>query len=159
MIRCASFNVTFQEVPSEVCLTLSISNCQGRCEGCHSPYLHHDIGFDLEQELPALLELYHEEITCVCFLGEGNDPEALFRCIHLAHTSGFKTCLYSGRDLIEEIPLIKKILPLLDYLKVGSYRQDLGGLCSRGTNQQFYAIDQKNKSVKNIVHLFWKTKE
>jgi len=32
------------EVPREISLTLSISNCAYRCHNCHSPYLQQDIG-------------------------------------------------------------------------------------------------------------------
>lgn len=40
-VECA---VTLAEVPHEVCLTISISNCAFRCHGCHSPYLQQDVG-------------------------------------------------------------------------------------------------------------------
>lgn len=159
MIRCASQNITFQEVPDEISLTFSISNCPGHCEGCHSTWLHQDIGFDLEKALPSLLEDYGSQITCVCFMGEGNDPDALLRCIKLVKERNLKVCLYSGRDLIEDIPLIEEILPVLDYLKVGSYQAGLGGLDSPATNQQMYKFDQNGKIVQDITFRFWKNKE
>lgn len=31
--------VTLEEVPNEISLTLSISNCRFRCHSCHSAYL------------------------------------------------------------------------------------------------------------------------
>ena len=159
MIKFAAYDITFQEVPDEVSLTFSISNCTGSCPGCHSPMLHENIGCDLEEILPILLDTYGNSVTCVCFMGEGNDPEALVRCMQAVRIRGLKICLYSGRDLIQDIPMIETILPLVDYLKVGSYRQDLGGLNSPATNQQFYAFDQKHRSYKDIVYRFWKTKE
>ena len=36
--------VTLAEVPREISLTMTISNCANRCHGCHSPYLRKDIG-------------------------------------------------------------------------------------------------------------------
>lgn len=36
--------VTLEEVPNEISLTISISNCQFRCHSCHSAYLQQDIG-------------------------------------------------------------------------------------------------------------------
>ena len=36
--------VTLAEVPREISLTLTISNCANRCHGCHSSYLWQDIG-------------------------------------------------------------------------------------------------------------------
>lgn len=159
MIRCASHDITFQEVPDEISLTLSISNCPGNCEGCHSPWLHDDIGYDLEENLPDLLDRYGELITCVCLMGEGKDPAALLRCIKLVKERNLKVCLYSGRDLIKDIPLIEEILPLLDYLKVGSYQSGLGGLDSTATNQQMYKFDQKGRIVQDITFRFWENKE
>lgn len=158
MIKYYTYDITFQEVPDEVSLVFSITNCQGNCEGCHSPWLREDCGIDLEEFLPVMIEQYKDAITCVCFMGEGNDPEALVRCMQLVRCHGLKVCLYSGRDLIEDIPLVYSILPLVDYLKIGSYQQKFGGLSSMGTNQQFYAFDHERKSVKNIVNKFWKTK-
>jgi len=159
MIKYYSCDITFQEVPDEVSLVFSITNCQGNCEGCHSPWLREDCGVDLEPFLPIMVNQYKDAITCVCFMGEGNDPEALIRCMQLVRCCGLKVCLYSGRDLIQDIPLIDQILPLLDYLKIGSYRQELGGLASYATNQQFYAFDQEHKFVSDITSKFWKTKQ
>lgn len=36
--------VTMAEVPREISLTLTISNCAFRCHSCHSPYLQQDTG-------------------------------------------------------------------------------------------------------------------
>ena len=40
-VECA---VTMAEVPREISLTLTISNCAYRCHNCHSPYLQQDAG-------------------------------------------------------------------------------------------------------------------
>lgn len=148
MIRCNAYSITFQEVPDETSLSLSISNCTGRCEGCHSPWLREDIGEDLIGLLPSLLNKYKDLVTCVCFLGEGNDPSALLECIKLVKEDGLKVCLYSGRDLIETIPLIDEMLPILDYLKIGSYQEQLGGLSSPTSNQMMFKFNHDKKTYR-----------
>ena len=45
--------VTLAEVPKEISLTISVSNCRFRCCGCHSPYLQKDIGRPLLPDLDA----------------------------------------------------------------------------------------------------------
>ena len=52
--------------------------------------------------------------------------------------AGIKTCLYSGSDRLS--PELAQLLPYLDYLKLGAYKHELGGLGSKATNQRFYAI-------------------
>ena len=54
-VECA---VTLEEVPTEISLTISISNCRFRCRGCHSAYLQQDIGKPLLPELMTLLRRY-----------------------------------------------------------------------------------------------------
>ncbi len=43
-LRYVDAAVTLAEVPEEISLTLSISNCAFRCHGCHSAYLQRDVG-------------------------------------------------------------------------------------------------------------------
>ena len=43
-LRYVEYAVTMAEVPREISLTLSISNCAYCCHNCHSPYLQQDIG-------------------------------------------------------------------------------------------------------------------
>ena len=56
-VECA---VTMEEVPTEIGLTLSVSNCGFRCHGCHSAYLQQDVGKPLLPELTKLLRCYEE---------------------------------------------------------------------------------------------------
>lgn len=134
MIRYASHEIVFKEVPDEVSLAFSITNCQGNCDGCHSPWLREDTGNDLEKDLPELLEKHKGKVTCICFLGEGNDYPALRRCLQKAKNAGYKTCIYSGKD---SPPIFyMQNAHLVDYLKMGAYRKDLGPLTSPSTNQR-----------------------
>ena len=54
-VECA---VTLEEVPTEISLTISISNCRFRCHGCHSASLQQDVGKPLLPGLTALLCRY-----------------------------------------------------------------------------------------------------
>ena len=38
---------------------------------------------------------------------------------------------------------VKQILPLLDYVKIGSYKEHLGGLVSTNTNQKMLKVNNK----------------
>ena len=149
MIKYTGVYVTFQEVPDEVSLVLTISNCLGRCDGCHSPWLGEDIGDDLEKDLPGLLDKYDGCITCVCFMGEGNDKDALMRCCQMISSRGLKRAIYSGRDQVDF-----NEIGFPEYIKVGSYKKELGGLDSYTTNQRMYKKSDCSNEYINITNLF-----
>ena len=69
-MKYTEVQVTFAEIPTEINLCLSISNCSGLCAGCHSPELRENIGADVEENILEEIRK-HPGITCVCFLGEG----------------------------------------------------------------------------------------
>ena len=155
MIKFTDASVVFEEIPGKVTLAVNISNCQRRCEGCHSSYLRDDIGKDLEPVLPSLLQKYGAYIECVCFLGEGNDPEALARCIRLVRQSGLEVALYSGALTYDDIPVCKIVGRRgLDYLKIGPYFEELGPLNNPKTNQRLYQT--KGDWLLDITNKFWR---
>jgi len=135
VIRYSGYYITFQEVPNEVSLVLTITGCPRRCEGCHSPWLRDpDLGDDLEKDLPVLLEKYGEDISCVCFMGEGTDMDALHRCAFMATKYNVKLALYTGADSMDELP---DFVNYFDYIKVGHFDRSLlivastsSGLCT-----------------------------
>ena len=162
MIKYADYSIVFREVPEEITLAFSITNCQGNCPGCHSPHLREDIGNDLIKDLPALMEKYKGMITCVCFLGEGNDPGALRDCLKLVKEAGLKTCVYSGKD---EPPIFYMYnAALIDYLKYGSYQEEKGPLDNPNTNQRMVRFvpgdvtpHGQAYSAYDITDSFWAT--
>lgn len=164
MIKYVSYAVTFAEVPDEVCLAIQISNCPHQCPGCHSAYLQEDTGDDLERDLPDLLDKYQGRVTCVCFMGDGNDYFAYNRLLCVAKLKGFKTAVYSGYDWVD---CLFRIMGNLDYLKVGPYVEALGGLDHPGTNQRMYkclTCDAEPEKITkpvwdDITYKFWKKKE
>lgn len=64
---------------------------------------------------------------------------------------GLKTCVYSGSDVEEDFD---SLLPHLDYLKIGPYIEERGGLSSSTTNQVFYKITNGKKE--DITNVFWR---
>ena len=141
MLRLASYDIVFQEVPGEVTLALNLSGCPNRCPGCHSPHLREDIGEVLDEGLLAcLISKYGNAVTCVCFMGGDGDPERVGRLAAFVRnkTGGrLKTGWYSGKPSLAEGCSLESI----DYLKLGPYTEALGGLDSETTNQRFYRVD------------------
>lgn len=163
MIKYTTAEVVFEEVPDEVTLAINISNCQNCCEGCHSPELRCDIGEELTREKLAELIAENDGITCVCFMGEGNDPEALQNLIsYLKDKTQLKVALYSGRENVDE----DFYWDMLDYLKIGPYVKEWGPLNSPATNQRMYGAVNINKAIhihgkwrshwEDITSKFWK---
>ena len=151
--------VVFEEIPDEVTLAIEITNCQGRCVGCHSPWLREDMGDELTPDkLFGLIE-NNRGITCVCFMGEGKDPEALKRLakdIHVRYPH-LKTALYSGRDEVEDGYDL-----YFNYLKIGAFRPEFGPLNRETTNQRLYRVeahldDGESKRI-DITNKFWRKK-
>ena len=91
MLRLASYDVVFQEIPGEVTLALNLSGCPNRCPGCHSLHLQQDTGEVLDEELLlGLLDRYGQSVTCVCFMGGDGDPLAVegLACLVKKHSEG-----------------------------------------------------------------------
>lgn len=155
-------SVVFEEVPDEVSLAIEITNCPGHCVGCHSPWLRDDIGEELTVEKLRELIDRNKGITCVCFMGEGKDPEALKKLaysIKLRSDYPYKVALYSGRSVVE-----KDYDQYFDYLKIGPFIEECGPLNKETTNQRLYEIERKfgtdfavEETVRHdITYKFWK---
>lgn len=154
--------VVFEEIPDEVTLAIEITNCPGHCEGCHSPWLREDIGEELTPDVLRKLIDDNRGITCVCFMGEGKDPEALkylALSIRLRSDYPYKVALYSGRDEVE-----KEYDTYFDFLKIGAFRKEFGPLNKETTNQRLYEIESKFgtdfaciETIRHdITYKFWK---
>lgn len=147
----------FSEVPWELTLGISISGCQIHCKGCHSRELWEDKGTPLTiEELQSLLDK-HQGITCVCLLGGEHDIDSLTELFMYAHER-IKTAWYCGLDMIPKDKV--GILEYLDFVKLGHYDQELGGLDSPTTNQKFYKVESRSNNdsfkVTDITSIFHK---
>lgn len=156
--------VTFSEIPDEITLAINISNCQCRCVGCHSPYLREDVGDELTEEVLDELIKKNEGITCIVFMGEGNDKERMKELIlYLKKNYRLKVAVYSGRTDVDDCQFY---FDYLDYLKIGPYIEEFGPLNKETTNQRFYEVRNINKATKingkwrnhwfDVTEKFWK---
>ena len=101
MICYNGYSFSFDKVPDEASICIEILEQSETTK-------------DLENDLPRILEDYKDSNTCVCFIGEGDDPYALGKCILMARLAGFKTCLYSDHN---DISIAYNYS--LDYIKTG----------------------------------------
>lgn len=140
MLKYLYVKELFSEIPQEISLGISITGCKIHCKGCHSKELWDDIGRPLTVDrLNEILDK-HDGVTCLLLLGGEHDISALTELFYHAHKR-VKTAWYSGLDKIPDSQ--QGILHYLDYYKIGRYKQDLGGLNSKTTNQKLYKIEHQ----------------
>ncbi len=167
MLKLASYDIVFAEIPGEVTLALNLSGCPNRCDGCHSPHLREDTGEPLTDGLlGGLLDVYGDSVTCVAFMGGDGDVGEVERLARHVHSRGLKTAWYSGRDIMPhgiitaynsentdtdgKPPLCT---PVFDYVKLGPYISSQGGLDSPATNQRLYRItDGRAEDITALFH-------
>ena len=154
-MKYTGYTLSFQEVPGESSLAISISNCPFACSGCHSAYLRTDVGEVLtKQVLIELLSKYksahtNEYITsCIVFLGGNQHYHEFIELTNFVHSLNLKVCLYTGAELSFVDPAI---IAVCDYIKVGPYIESLGALSSRTTNQRMYTLPDYT----DITNKFW----
>jgi len=142
--------IGLQEVPNEISLIIPIAGCSRNCKGCHSPeYRDASNGVQLTNTLYLeLLDKYRNKVSCICFFAGEFEVEHL---LLEARRRGFNTALYSGYDKLWDIPW--GIMDKLDYLKLGYYNEDLGGLDKKSTNQKMYMVT--GDGLEDITHEFW----
>ena len=153
-MKYVNTGVVFQEIPDEVTLSINISNCPCHCLNCHSEYLWEDIGTPLTiMSLELLLGKYADDITCLCFMGGDAEPEsidALATYVKKKYKT-LKIAWYSGRSELSRSIKLKHF----DYIKLGPYVENLGGLDHRTTNQHLYRVEG-GKLAEDITSRFWK---
>lgn len=140
-------DIVLEEIPGKITLAVEISNCQGSCVNCHSPFLRDDIGEPLTSDVVDRLIADNFGINCFLLLGEGCDPaelRSLAKGLRLSHPN-LETALYSGRVSVED-----DLFDLFDYVKVGPYIPSRGPLNNPDTNQRLYY------HRKDITSEFWR---
>lgn len=159
MIKFTISMVTFEEIPTEVTLSLAISNCRGTCPGCHSPELRGDNGVELTEEVLDTLIRKNSGVSCVLFLGEGKSPSDLIKLADRVRNHWkLSVALYSGRERIED-----DLWEHFDYVKIGPYVESLGPLNKVTTNQRLYRyspwfsdVSCGHKGWRDITSMFWR---
>ena len=154
-IKYYTTKICFQEIPDEISFTYFITNCPNRCPDCHSPHLREDIGVPVQDTLEEDLVKQQGIWSCGLLMG-GDDCKqiiSLIDTLKICRQRGYKTALYSGFNLSD---MSYELLSLLDYVKVGPYNPELGGLKSPSTNQRLYTLE--NGCIKDdITYRFWRS--
>lgn len=149
MLKYVNTAVTFAEFPDEISLLINISGCPCHCESCHSAYLAEDIGEPLDYTaITKLIIDSNKGITCVGLMGGDSDPEWINKLAEFIKTSSkLKVGWYSGRNYLpSEIDIT-----FFNYIKLGPYIKECGGLQSPNTNQHLYQIEKiDNKYIDGI---------
>ena len=148
-------SVVIEEIPDRVSLAVDISNCQGNCVGCHSPFLKEDIGEELTNDIIDKLVADNYGVNCFLFLGEGNDREALIALADHVRELGLEVALYSGRRDVE-----RALYMTFDYVKIGPYMEHYGPLNSPTTNQRLYKVTHDTSAkpdyrLTDLTSRFW----
>jgi anaerobic ribonucleoside-triphosphate reductase activating protein len=144
--------ITFTEFPDEISLCINISNCHCHCHGCHSPELWEDVGTELSlKELDKLISS-NKGITCVGFMGGDSNPTYINAlATYIKHNyKDLKVGWYSGNTKLSDIIDTR----WFDYIKIGPYIKELGGLDNSNTNQRFYKVE--NGQLIDWTYKFWK---
>ena len=112
-----------------------------------------DYGDALNSNFKNIIKLYRAYATCVCFLGEGQNTAEEHKefqsMVAFSRQQGLRTCLYSGRDI-----QIEPWMEMFDYIKLGSYKAELGGLNEPTTNQKLY--QKTSEEYVDITYNFWR---
>lgn len=147
-------SVVIEEIPDRVTLAVEISNCQGNCVGCHSPFLRTDMGEELTEAAIDAMIADNFGVDCFLFLGEGKDIDSLLSLSAHVRSKGLLSALYSGRTRVEDA-----VYEAFDYVKVGPYIEEFGPLDSKTTNQRLYRISRRPDGTvdrEDITSRFWR---
>ena len=158
MLKYLYNQVVFSEIPQQITLGISISGCTIHCKGCHSRDLWEDKGIQLTREGLENLIISNDGITCILLLGGEHDIDTLINLFYYVSVTfpNIKTAWYCGLDMI---PKDKgEILDYLDYVKIGHFDLNLGGLDSPDTNQKLYKVNhtQEGNKLIDITYKFLK---
>lgn len=158
MLKYLYTKQVFSEIPEEITLGISISGCQIHCNGCHSRDLWEDKGTQLTRKGLENLIISNEGITCLLLLGGEHDIDTLINLFYYVSVTfpKIKTAWYCGLDMIPKDK--EEILDYLDYVKIGHFDLNLGGLDSPDTNQKLYKINhnQEGNKLIDITYKFLK---
>ena len=160
MLKYDQMKILLAEIPDEISLGISLVGCPRHCEGCHSPNLWDTADNSNFKKLTAfeidsfLTRNRLARLTCVLFLGGEWDLNALISLtMHAKEKCDLRVGLYTGANL-DDLRGHSELIKNLDYLKVGEFRKDLGGLTSRSTNQKLFKL--KDNSFLDITYKFWR---
>lgn len=151
-LRYAFYETVLMEVPNEVSLSFSLTECPNKCKGCHWEHLNKPgEGEELTEELfTSILENQYPAYTCVLFFGGEWNTKYLMKLMNIVKDKypSINLALYTGNEFKD---LDKNLIDILDYVKVGRFIEELGPLNKRGTNQVLYKLPEK----KSLNYIFY----
>lgn len=152
MLKYEGYSLVLQEIPDEITLAINVTGCPYGCPGCHSMYLQEDRGLPLSENIKRIIGDYYGVITCVCFMGGDHELKELIDIIYEIRMlyPNCKVALYTGNDYPPDI-----LFDLLDYIKVGHWDCNRGGLNKPETNQKMFKIRRERI---DITDKFWPQK-
>ncbi len=149
------YDIVMQEIPGEITLMFTVTNCPHLCNGCHSEHLRSNTGTKLTRELLSeIYSKYKNKITNILFLGgDSHKDDILDRSEFIKKNSEgkVKVSMYSGCDMVDS-----DLASTLDYYKVGSWQEEFGPLDDPSTNQKLFKRIDGN--LVDVTHKFWKSK-
>lgn len=145
MLKYNNYDITTSEIPEEISLYITITNCPIRCADCNSKHLWEDNGNPLEwSNLNTLIHI-NQGISCVCFGGGDNSPKEINNLAwHIKNSTKLKVGWYSGQDTISKDIDIANF----DFIKVGHFNGI--PINKEGTNQIFWKIQHFGKNFELI---------
>lgn len=154
-LKYVSCAIVMAEVPDEISLAFNISGCEHKCKECHSKYLWKYTGSYLSTDIKQKIDEYKNLISCVCFMGGEQNIEELYNlCKFVKQNYNIKTCIYSGASSIDTFTRLIDD-DVLDYIKIGEYKPEYGGLDNPKTNQKMFQV-LPQKELLNINNKFIK---
>ena len=157
-MKYTDIEITFTEFPDEISLCINISNCPFHCPGCHSPELWEDVGNILYVVTLKSLIKSNEGISCVGFMG-GNPEEVNAFSTVIKKNYNLKVGWYWGGTHVPKTIYSNNF----DYIKIGPYIKELGGLDNPNTNQRMYQYSSYFSDCtelgigwRDITYKFWK---
>ena len=141
MLNYYDCDIYLNEIPGEISLGISFTGCPIHCRGCHwEPLWDNRLGSPLTYETLEYMITKNNYASCILFMG-GEWSKFLINFIKYVR-GGYpdkKTALYSGQELAFFEGT--EYMDYLDYLKVGPYIEELGGLQSPDTNQRLFRLE------------------
>lgn len=153
MLKYTNSGVVFREFPDETALIFNISGCKIHCHACHSKWLWEDIGEPLTIDaIRKEVKPIYDGISCIGLMGGDKDEIDYLAAQIRREFPSIKIGWYTGG---EEMP---NHLENFDYVKVGPYIKENGGLDKKTTNQHMYRIIyiDNHPVVRDITNKFWK---
>lgn len=139
-LRTTASEILLQEIPGEVSLSYLVSGCPLGCKGCHSQdsWSGHRGDLLTTERISNDCQKYQGLVSCVLFMGGEWQPTQLQRLLAACKQQHLQTALYTGLDYCPP-----ELRTTLDYVKIGRWQQESGGLTNPLTNQRLYDLNRQ----------------